>query len=409
VRAHEATARRAFLPPLLLLGALTILLLGLVGNLLDAMRSVDHSDQVIAQSEATLAILVDMESGQRDYLVSGDRDYLTPYRQGKAQAPKAFARLAVLVQDTTGQRMRVAKMLAEYARWHALADRDAALRAGGSQSALGPFVVATQEREIDALRSRFGAVLASEHELRNRRLEAARAAVDLALACGAVATLFAGSTLTTTTLRRLRLLSNEFAAVLQHERLTAEDAAQRQRTLIREVLFALTDGRLRLCGAVQELPVALPALSDDIALTHPTLSAFRDAVRAAIRRAGIAEERGHDLEMAAGEAAMNAVVHAGTGIGSVHADLERGTVQIRVTDAGPGIREDAIHRATLERGYSSAGSLGHGFWMMLSTCDRVYLSTSSAGTHVVLEQDCAEPVPVWMAEPRVPVSPFVLT
>ena len=61
-------------------------------------------------------------------------------------------------------------------------------------------------------------------------------------------------------------------------------------------------------------------------------------------------------------------------------------MQVRIEDFGSGIDLETLPRATLERGYSSRGSLGHGFWMMLRTCDRIWLLTGSGGTTVVLEQ-----------------------
>ena len=56
-------------------------------------------------------------------------------------------------------------------------------------------------------------------------------------------------------------------------------------------------------------------------------------------------------------------------------------------DRGAGIDLAKLPRATLERGFTTAGSLGHGFWLMLQTCDRLWLLTGPEGTTVVLEQD----------------------
>ena len=94
---------------------------------------------------------------------------------------------------------------------------------------------------------------------------------------------------------------------------------------------------------------------------------------------------------------MNAVVHAGGGGAVVGADHERGLVQVRIEDRGKGIAIDQLHRATLERGYTTAGTMGHGFWMMLKTADRLWLFTTPNGTTVVLEQERAarEEEPLW--------------
>jgi anti-sigma regulatory factor (Ser/Thr protein kinase) len=91
---------------------------------------------------------------------------------------------------------------------------------------------------------------------------------------------------------------------------------------------------------------------------------------------------------------MNAVRHAVGGQARVHADNTSGIVQVWIRDTGSGIAEDLIHRA-VERHWTTGG-LGQGFWLMLKTCDRVYLLTGREGTTVVLEQERREPQPVWL-------------
>jgi len=63
-------------------------------------------------------------------------------------------------------------------------------------------------------------------------------------------------------------------------------------------------------------------------------------------------------------------------------------VQVRVQDHGPGIDEAILHRATLERGFSTrAAGFGHGFWLMVRTADRVFLLTGPGGTTLLLEKE----------------------
>ena len=92
---------------------------------------------------------------------------------------------------------------------------------------------------------------------------------------------------------------------------------------------------------------------------------------------------------------MNAIVHAGQGVGHVFTH-ERGTVQVRIEDGGKGIAVEDLPNATLRRGYTTAGTMGHGFKMILVTVDRVHLLTGSAGTTVVIEQDRLPPAPEWL-------------
>jgi PAS domain S-box-containing protein len=177
------------------------------------------------------------------------------------------------------------------------------------------------------------------------------------------------------------------------------ESEKHQRAFFRDVLASVTEGRLRLCDDTTDLPAPLEPFTDagSVVLTKPTLRVARQATRNAAARAAIPAERAQDLLTAVGEATMNAVVHGGGGIARVS---ERdGTVQVWVEDWGSGIDMRHLPQATLERGFTTAGSLGHGFWLMLKTVDRLWLLTGPQGTTVVLEQDAVAIDPIWMQMP----------
>ena len=169
-----------------------------------------------------------------------------------------------------------------------------------------------------------------------------------------------------------------------------------QRRLVREMLSSVTDGKLRLVDGEEDLPKLLSPWSDALELTETTLRTFRSQVKAAAQAARLSEDRLHDLLTAVGEAAMNAVHHAGGGTGQIFTGSQRTLLQVRIQDRGTGIREEDLHWATLEKGWSTAGSLGHGFFLMLRCADRTYLLTGPAGTTVVLEQEKNPPQPDWL-------------
>lgn len=174
-----------------------------------------------------------------------------------------------------------------------------------------------------------------------------------------------------------------------------QEAAARQRLFLREILASVTEGRLLLCESEAELPASPAPPYDSMPLTAPTLRSFRQHVVDVAIAKGFPPERWQDLVTAVGEAAMNAVVHGGEGTGSVCTG-SRSTIQVRIEDKGEGIALEKLHRATLERGYTTAGSLGHGFWMILKTADRFWLLTGPSGTTVVIEQDKVAKEPSWL-------------
>jgi PAS domain S-box-containing protein len=194
------------------------------------------------------------------------------------------------------------------------------------------------------------------------------------------------------------------AALREAERKRADEYAR----FVREMLYAVTEGHLILCATRTDLPAPLPQTPPPPFDTPTELEPYEGQVSGrALRRirqqtetgaqaAGLSVERTQDLITAACEAATNAIKHAGAGQAWVRTDEQRGTVQVWVTDKGEGIAPDSLHRATLERGFSSAGTLGHGFWLMLRTCDRAYLYTSPQGTTLLLEQDRNAPRPAWL-------------
>ena len=166
--------------------------------------------------------------------------------------------------------------------------------------------------------------------------------------------------------------------------------------LFRDVLLGVTDGRLQLCETAADLPPMLALPCEPLTLTpEGGLQALRRLVRQEALGLGFSEERWGDLVTASQEAGMNAVVHCGGGTVRLSTDSQK-TVQVRVEDKGRGIEVERLPRALLQKGYSTAGTFGHGMKMMISASDRIWLLTSPTGTTVVLEQDRAAPAPAWL-------------
>lgn len=181
--------------------------------------------------------------------------------------------------------------------------------------------------------------------------------------------------------------------IRMEEHLQAE--ARKQRVFLHDVLASVTGGRLHLCDTHADLPSRLPDFGTAITLSLTTgLSELRQAAKQAALTQGFPDERWQDLLTAVGEAAMNAAVHAGGGQGRVCKNSQ-GSVQVWVEDKGRGIEVEDLPRAALSKGYTTAGSLGHGMKMMLESTDRLWLLTGLDGTTVVIEQDRLPPKPSW--------------
>ena len=166
----------------------------------------------------------------------------------------------------------------------------------------------------------------------------------------------------------------------------------RERRLLSDVLSSVTEGRLKLCASRQELPSALPRIGNAVSLQNrAAMATLRSRMSEAANRMQYPKDRLNDLLTAASEAAMNAIVHGDGGKAEVRASDAAGTIQVWVTDRGEGIALDKLPRATLERGYSTKNTLGHGFWLMLNTADKISLLTAQSGTTVVVEKQATMP------------------
>ena len=178
-----------------------------------------------------------------------------------------------------------------------------------------------------------------------------------------------------------------------------QEVAGWQRGFLRDALASVTEGKLRLCDSPTDLPPhGASFYGYPIFLTMKSgLSDLRCQALEAAALCNFAPERAQDLVTAVNEAGMNAIVHGGGGFARISFSPE-GTIQVRVTDEGKGITMENLPRATLSRGFTTAGTLGHGLKMILQTADRLWLLTGPTGTIVALEQDRFAPEPLWIQE-----------
>lgn len=177
------------------------------------------------------------------------------------------------------------------------------------------------------------------------------------------------------------------------------EGLKRQWSILRDILASVTEGRLRLCADGDDLPAPRPVLHAAIPLEpRGSIRDLRACTESACKDSGLPDSRWQDLVTATSEAAMNAVVHGVGGHSTITMDVDKGIVQVRITDRGTGIKIEDLPRATLERGYTTAGTLGHGFWIILETADRIFLTTDSSGTTIVLEQERTRTKPAWLSD-----------
>ncbi|TFY99569.1 response regulator [Ramlibacter rhizophilus] len=157
----------------LALGVLSAgLFVGLILYLLAAISVVERTDQVITRAYALQNLDLDMESGLRGYLLTGDARYLEPYERSLASMASARSQLREMVASNPAQRERLEQIAALQERWNRFAVEQVELKRRDSSYSGGAQI--DQGRQIKrAIRDEFSEFVALERRLRLERVQEA--------------------------------------------------------------------------------------------------------------------------------------------------------------------------------------------------------------------------------------------
>ena len=172
-------ARNVTLP--LVIGVVTALVfVGLIAYLLSALRSVEHSERVIGNANEVMKLSVDLETGMRGYLLTGDETFLAPYKSGKAKIAVEMSTLLELVSDSPIQVDRLRRIRALQSQWMDYAESVIAQRRS-NQEFLARVRQGEGKLEFDEIRREFLSFLAMEQRLRQERADTAEGRTMLAV------------------------------------------------------------------------------------------------------------------------------------------------------------------------------------------------------------------------------------
>lgn len=173
---------------------------------------------------------------------------------------------------------------------------------------------------------------------------------------------------------------------------TQKRLVEQQQAWLRDILDSATGGVLRLCTA-EDLPKPIAESPQEIFIaTAKDLGILRRSITHQANIADFDPERKDALLTAVHEAAMNALRH--TGSGTIRIFHREDTLQVWINDQGHGISLDKLPISTLKQGYSTMGTAGQGWFLMLSSIDIAYLFTGPTGTTIVLQMGRIAPDPV---------------
>jgi PAS domain S-box-containing protein len=169
----KSLLRQMIVVPIGITAALALLLLWETFDLNRSLQSVDHTDRVLDQSGHLLILLVDMESGTRGYIATGDESFLQPYVEGTKKFDSEYQALYGMVADNLPQQQqRLKEIHAGYMAWDRYASTIIALRRAGKAD---PTLYENQQgkRRMDAIRAEILQFQNVEAGLRVERVQAA--------------------------------------------------------------------------------------------------------------------------------------------------------------------------------------------------------------------------------------------
>ncbi|UTY57435.1 response regulator [Massilia sp. erpn] len=141
--------------------------------LLSALNWVEHSERVIGNAQEARKLTVDMETGMRGFLLTGDENFLAPYRLARPKIDAALNVLAGLVKDNAQQVDRIRNIQAQQKQWEGVAEHMIATRrANGDYLSL--VRSGRGKVEFDEVRAQFQGFVTTEERLRGERARQSR-------------------------------------------------------------------------------------------------------------------------------------------------------------------------------------------------------------------------------------------
>ncbi|HKS89025.1 MAG TPA: CHASE3 domain-containing protein [Stellaceae bacterium] len=139
-------------------------------RLIESRDQLQVSYAVITQSRELLKLLVDAETGQRGFVITGDERYLEPYRTATAELSSTLARFAELVGADPAQRTRVRDLedLSKL-KLQELATTIDARRSGGFDAALALIKSGAGKERMDRVRKLMGEIEGAEQDRLTQR------------------------------------------------------------------------------------------------------------------------------------------------------------------------------------------------------------------------------------------------
>jgi signal transduction histidine kinase/ActR/RegA family two-component response regulator len=274
---------------ILIIGAFAAVIAA-IGRLDSAADQTTRSERVIATANLTEKLLLDLETGERGFVIAGRPEFLQPFERARRSFPSATARLVRMSRHDSQQSTR-ARAIERDGRRYLREWAIVVIATAQADLSRGRRMVAGGEgkRQVDALRRRFDAFVGEEERASSARSLQAREAASHATTLGVAG--LAGSALLIVLFVAFlrRAVSVPVRRVAQAaDRLAQGDRDARAPTRHR--------GELRqLAGSFNAMADSLAARDEQLRVQHRRLES---ACEEAERERGLAQRAGEEAQRA---------------------------------------------------------------------------------------------------------------
>ncbi|MEG0860113.1 MAG: response regulator [Pseudomonas sp.] len=252
-----------------------VVFVAMISYLLSSIQWLQHTDRVINNANETIKLSIDMETGMRGFLITGDERFLEPYEVAKPQVLSALKDLQQLVKDNPQQVDRLDRIRGLQQEWNAFAGEMISLRRQVADYS-EPIRSGRGKRITDEIRKEFDAFIGMEQQLRHARSEQVSSLTVVAICVYLIFIILLSALLAFLGRRDLLALSASYTSNLQ---------AQQRSTQRLEQQAWLRTGQTKLAEAVLG-QLTLPMLGNNI------LRFFADYLGCVVAAAYVRDEHG---------------------------------------------------------------------------------------------------------------------
>ena len=202
-----------------LLGAVAFV--AVINYLLSAMQWVEHTDRVIGNANETVKLSIDMETGMRGFLITGDERFLDPYEVAKPRILGSLQSLRGMVEDNPQQVDRIDRLIALQNAWNDFGSEMINQRRNGGDYRES-VANGRGKRITDEIRNQFENLIDTEQQLRTARNEKVSAVTVTAISVFVLLIVGLSALLAYFGRRDLMALSDSYSENLQAQQRFAE-------------------------------------------------------------------------------------------------------------------------------------------------------------------------------------------